>query len=29
MTPLFLDIDRVLRIHRELIDRYGGRRNAR
>jgi death-on-curing protein len=24
MQPLFLDLDRVLRIHRSLIDNYGG-----
>ena len=24
MTPLFLDLDRVLRIHRSMIEAYGG-----
>ncbi len=29
MPPLFLDLDRVLRIHRSLIERYGGAEGIR
>lgn len=29
MLPLFLDIDRVLRTHRSLIERYGGLEGVR
>jgi death-on-curing protein len=29
MLPLFLDIDRVLRTHRSLIERYGGAEGIR
>jgi len=29
MAPLFLDIDRVMRIHLGLIDRYGGETGVR
>ncbi|HON68678.1 MAG TPA: type II toxin-antitoxin system death-on-curing family toxin [Phycisphaerae bacterium] len=29
MSPIFLDLDMVLRIHRSLIDRYGGTEGLR
>lgn len=29
MNPLFLDIDRVLRIHQSLLDHYGGESGVR
>jgi len=29
MTPLFLDLDRVMRLHRSLIERYGGTEGVR
>jgi death-on-curing protein len=29
MTPLFLDLDRVMRLHRSLIEHYGGTEGVR